>query len=77
MYLYAKRLTLQVPGLSESDGARLARLIAERLTLASNPQASVSKPESSVNLIARENETVESLADRIVAEIVCSLVGSP
>ncbi len=64
------RINLRMPGVDRDLGARLARLVAERLasTLTLGPGESALE-RLEVELSARSDESDESLADRIAARI--------
>jgi hypothetical protein len=63
------RLTLQVPGFSESDGKRLALAVAEALEAASLGRETGEVSTLRVDLSAGTGAQPNVLARRIVAEI--------
>lgn len=67
------RLALRVPGLSEAEGRQLAELVGRYLAASSPPARQVDAASLSVSLPARSGEPLESLAQRIVAEMLRSL----
>ena len=69
-----ERLTLKLSGISESDGQRLARLIAEGLASATISSASPRHIDSlHVNATASPGNEIGMLSRQIVAEIVRQL----
>jgi hypothetical protein len=62
------RLILDVPGLSESDGRRLARLVADGLGSARLSGGRLDIPTINLELRPGRGEGVDELAGRIVAE---------
>lgn len=68
------RLTLNLPALSQSDGQRLARQIAEGLASGViTSQAARDSPNIHVTIPANSNPDVDWLADQIVAEVLRQL----
>lgn len=67
--LLIDRLALHVPGISEDDGARLSRLIADGLFELQLGETSSTIPALRLHLQARPGESMEALAARIVADI--------
>ncbi len=69
-----ERLTLKLSGLSESDGQRLAQLIAQGLASATISSASLYHIDTlHVNATASPGNGVDTLSKQIVAEIVRQL----
>ena len=64
-------------GLSEADARRLARLVAQGLTTATSLPTAVSTEVMRLSIEMRPNETLESAAQRIAAEIRHELVRTP
>ncbi len=62
------RLILDVPGLSESDGRRLVRKVADGLGAARFAGEGLEIPSLRLDLRPRPGEGVDDLAGRIVAE---------
>ena len=68
------RLTLRLSGISEHDGQRLARLIAEGLTSSSiAAEGSHALDAMRVNVSTSPSSNVDMLSKQIVAEIVRQL----
>lgn len=69
-----ERLTLKLSGISESDGQRLAQLIAQELASATISSASPRHIDSlRVNATASLGSGMDTLSKQIVAEIVRQL----
>ncbi len=64
------RISLRVPGVERDAGARLARLVADRLVpaLALVP-AEASLPRLRLELVSRPGEDPEALAGRVAARV--------
>jgi hypothetical protein len=73
MDLHVDRLTLRLAGLSASDGRRLAHLVAGCLASADAPGAATSTARLRVSVAPRPGESLESMAQRIAAELVYAL----
>lgn len=75
MQLRLDRLTLRVSGLSPSDGRRLVELVGHRLAAASPPPGG---PVDAMNvtITPSEGESLESLSQRIVDEMLRSFARS-
>jgi hypothetical protein len=71
------RLTLQVPGFSESDAHRLALAVAGRLSTAALSAGASEVSALRIELTARPGQPTDRLADRIVAEISQQLARLP
>jgi hypothetical protein len=70
--IHIERLALKLAGISESDGQRLAQLIAEGL--ASSPISSESPQHiDSLRVSATADKNVDRLSKQIVAEILRQL----
>lgn len=69
--VHIDRLTLDVPGLSELEGARLASLVAERLAAAELPAEAAPRGTLRVDLSACAGERCDlhALSERIVTAI--------
>jgi hypothetical protein len=68
------RLTLKLSGLSEREGQRLARLIAEGLAQADIPNTAPRRLETlRVNLTAPADGNVDRLSQQIVADVLRQL----
>jgi hypothetical protein len=67
------RLILQVPGLSESDGRRLALQVAQGLGTAGSVGGGRDIPVVHLDLKAKPNTGVDELARQIVAELLQQL----
>ena len=72
MDLDIDRLTLQVVGLSEEEGSRLALRVAERLLAADATMPSGYMQKLRISIPAGSGEDVESLSCRIVSGLVDS-----
>jgi len=68
--IWIDRLTLHVPGLSESDGRRLARLVADGLGAVGAAGRGRDIPSLRLNLVAKPNAGPDELARHIVAELL-------
>lgn len=64
------RLTLQIPGFSETDGKRLALAVAEALEAATLGRETGEVSTLRVDLTAGAGAEPNLLAERIVAEVV-------
>jgi hypothetical protein len=64
------RLTLQVRGLSEADGRRLALRIAEGLGAGAAAGGGRDIPSLRLDLVARPSAGPDELARQVVAELV-------
>jgi len=64
------RLSLHVPGFSESDGRRLALLVADGLGAVGAAGGGRDIPSLRLDLVARPNAGPEELALQIVAELL-------
>ncbi len=64
------RLTLRVPGLSESEGLRLALQVAHGLAAARAVGGGRDIPALHLDLKAKPNTGVDDLARQIVAELL-------
>jgi hypothetical protein len=72
--IHIERLALKLSGISESDGQRLAQLIAEGLASASISSESPRHMDSlRVSATANLDKSVDMLSKQIVAEIVRQL----
>jgi hypothetical protein len=68
------RLALKLTGISEDDGRRLAMLITEGLAAASLSEARPGRAEAlQMNLNASATQSLESLSNQIVSELVSQL----
>jgi hypothetical protein len=76
MDLRLDRLSLRVAGLSEADGRRLARLVAECLVSAELPGGPFALDRLRVDVAPRLGETLASTARRIAAELLHALARS-
>lgn len=74
--LTVDRLTLQLSGLSEGDGRRLAALVADGLATADLPPRGGAASVLRVSVGPQPGEGVESLAKRIVTELLRGLATS-
>jgi hypothetical protein len=72
-----ERLALQVPGLSQSDGRRLALRIAEGLGSAGAIGGGRDILALRLDLTARANTGVDELARQIVAEVLRQVERQP
>jgi hypothetical protein len=72
--LHVDRLALRLAGLSEADGRRLAQLVGERLAEATPPAAAGTTGAMHLTIDAQPGEALESMAHRIVAEMLRGLV---
>lgn len=72
------KLSLQVSGLSEEEGRKLARLLAEDLAIVTLPQGcSTDVGRVSVNITQTAGVPVETLSQRIVADMLRQLDRTP
>jgi hypothetical protein len=67
------RLALRVPGLSEHEAARLARLVAEDLAAAVEPESVRRVATLRVSVRPGPGESLDRLAKQIVAELLRQL----
>jgi hypothetical protein len=74
VHLDVDRLTLRLAGISEADGRRLAQLVGERLVTATLPATTGATDSMRLSVEARPGEAIESMAHRIVTEMVRGLV---
>lgn len=76
MNLEIDRLTLRMPGLAPTDANRLAVLVGQRLSLV--PAGSTAGALDSVRIAVPANpgETLDALAQRIVDQLVASMLGA-
>ena len=74
MNLHLDRLTLRLAGLSEAQGRRLAQLVGEHLACATPPAPAGTADAIRVTLEAQPGEALESMAQRIVAQMLRGLV---
>jgi hypothetical protein len=73
MDLHVDRLTLRLAGLSAADGRRLAQLVASCLASADAPGAPTSLDRLRVSVAPHPGESLESMAERIAAELLYAL----
>jgi len=72
--LQIDRLTLQVSGLDETEGRRLALLLSQTLGAAELPPGTAARIEqASVAVAGRPGEDLERLAQRIAREVLREL----
>lgn len=69
MTVHIERITIQLAGRTEAEGRRLAELIANRLSLGSSPGLA-SMRSRAIGVDPRRGESLESLADRTVRELL-------
>jgi hypothetical protein len=69
MEISIDRLTLHIPGLSESDGRRLALRVAEGLGAARGAGGGRDIPALRLDLLAGPNAGVDELARQVVREV--------
>lgn len=74
MNLHVDRLALRVSGISAGDGRRLARLVGERLAAVQAPAAAGTTDAMHLTLDASPGEALESMAHRIVADMLREFV---
>jgi hypothetical protein len=72
--LHLDRLALRVSGISEAEGRRLAQLVGERLAAAPSTAAAGTTDAMHLSLDAQPGEALESMAHRIVTEMLRGLV---
>jgi hypothetical protein len=72
--LHIARLSLRVANLAEADGRRLAQLVGNRLAGATLSAPVKTTDAMRVAINAQPDEGLESLAQRIVAEMLNGLV---
>jgi hypothetical protein len=77
MELYVDRLTLDASELSELDGRRLARLVAEQLAVVNPPGAPLSTDRLRLAVTPQRGESLQSMAQRIAEEMLHALGRSP
>ena len=70
------RLTLDVSGLSEAEGARLATLVADRLAVAELPAEAAPGGVLRVDLRAGAGADLHAISEEIVASIARRLARS-
>lgn len=73
MTLNIDRLALRVAGISEADGRRLAQLVGERLAAVRLPATPGAIRAMRLTLDVQGGEALESMAGRIVTEMLGSL----
>jgi hypothetical protein len=76
MELRLDRLTLRLSGISAADGNRLAELVGHRLADATPPPTGGSTAAMIISIAARADDSLDSLAQRIVSEMLRSLARS-
>lgn len=77
MDLHIDRLTLRLSGISEADGRQLGRLIGDGIAAAPSPVGAHARERMDVAVAHRPGEPLESMAQRIVAEMLRGLVSAP
>ena len=70
------RLTLHLSGLSEGDGQRLARLIADGLANACLPEGAESRASVKAAANTSQGGNMQALSDRLVADVLRQLQSS-
>jgi hypothetical protein len=73
MKLFVERLTLRLASLSEADGRRLVHLVGEHLATAKPSVADGRIASLRISIEPRHGEALETLAQRITAEMLRSL----
>ena len=73
MELLVDRLTLDLTGLSEADGRRLPRLVAECLASADVPSEPQTADRLQLSLAADPSDSLPALAERIARELLYAL----
>lgn len=67
------RLSLHLSGLSESDGRRLTRMIADGLAMASVPNAAVDREAMQSRITPRSGSSLQQISDQVVADLLSQL----
>jgi len=67
------RLSLQLTGLSEAEGRRLAQLIVEGLTAADVPPSAVGGSRALRVDVAGRSPSLETLSEQVVADVLREL----
>ncbi len=67
------RLSLHLSGLSEAEGQRLARLVADGLARASMPDGLENRDAVQTTTIAHAGGSMQAISQRIVADILRQL----
>jgi len=67
------RLTLTLPGGTEREGRRLAALVSQGLASAAATLPTGQLPAMRIDVPARSGESVDAMAEQIVAEILRQL----
>jgi hypothetical protein len=68
-----ERLSLHLSGLSEGEGRRLTRLIADGLAAASVPNSTESRDALQSNIKLRSGCSLQEISDQIVADLLGQL----
>lgn len=76
MDLHIDRLAVRLAGLSEPDARRLARLVAESLSSADAPGMALPTDRLRLSVAPHPGESLESMAQRIAAEMLYALARS-
>ena len=71
--LSIERLSLHLSGLSEEDGRRLTRLIADGLAAASVPDTAEDRNAMQSRIRPRAGESLHAISDQIVADLLSQL----
>jgi hypothetical protein len=71
--LSIERLSLHLTGLSEGDGRRLTRMIADGLAAASVPIAAESRDALQSSVTPRFGSSLKEISDQVVADLLSQL----
>jgi hypothetical protein len=71
--LSIERLSLHLSGISEKDGRRLTRLIADGLAEASAPRSTADRDALRSSITPRAGSSLQQIADQIVADLLSQL----
>jgi hypothetical protein len=74
--LHVDRLTLRLASVSEADARRLGRLVVEYLASASATGAMLNTDRIRVSVAPHPGESLDSMAQRIAAEMAYALARS-
>jgi hypothetical protein len=71
--LSIQRLSLHLSGVSEKDGRRLSRLIADGLAAAAAPSVTADRDALRSKITPRAGSSLQEIADQIVADLLSQL----
>jgi hypothetical protein len=71
--LSIERLSLHLTGLSEGDGRRLTRMIADGLAAASGPIAGEHRDSMQSKIKPRPGSSLQEISDQVVADLLSQL----